>query len=220
LKNAKNRGIFHSDMHLHQTEETTPVEQDAALGVLRPHFDKIAFAIVKSFETYRTRYPHRPIHQRRTAANVMCDEIWAEIVNAFDDDLPRVRPIEQKRGLRLLGIGGVTGEIEILLWFKKVDRQHRPKSFPTIRAKRMLKGDNLEMFKKATTLVVGYNLNREQNRIVSVSIIKMVSNRADWFIDLELPEDAENLIELPDTAQASIGSRVVVRPGARQTRLG
>ena len=195
------------------------MEQDAAVAILRPYFEKLALAIVKSFETYRTRYPHRPIHQRRTAANVMCDEIWAEIVNAFDDDLPRVRPIEQQRGLRLLGIAGVTGEIEILLWFKKVDRQHRPKSFPTERAKRLHKGQNLEMFKKATTLVVGYNLNREQNRIVSVSIIKMVSNRADWFIDLELPEDAETLIELAKAPEPATGSRVVVR-AVRQTRLG
>ena len=196
------------------------MEQDAAIALLQPHFDKLAFAIVRSFETYRTRYPHRPIHQRRTTANVMCDEIWAEIVNAFDDDIPRVKPIEQRRGLRLLGIAGVTGEIEILLWFKKVDRQHRPKSLPTGRARRMHEGRSLEMFKKATTLVVGYNLNREQNRIVSVSIIKMLSNRAEWFIDLELPKDAEKLIELPHGAtQEATGSRVLVR-AVRQTRLG
>jgi hypothetical protein len=196
------------------------LEQEAAVALLRPYFDRLAFAIVRSFETYRTRYPHRPIHQRRTAANVMCDEIWAEIVNAFDEDIPRVRPIEQQRGLRLLGIAGVTGEIEILLWFKKVDRGHRPKSFPTKRAQRMHKGQNLDMFKQATTLVVGYNLNHEQNRIVSVSIIKMLSKRAEWFIDLELPEDAENLIELPQQSpQGSTASRVVVR-AIRQTRLG
>jgi hypothetical protein len=148
----------------------------------------------------------------------MCDEIWAEIVNAFDEDYPRVRPIEQQGGLRLLGIAGTSGEIEILLWFKKVDRQRRPKSYPTSRAKRMLKGENLEMFKKATTLIVGYNLNHEQNRIVSVSIVKMLSNRADWFIDLELPETARNLIEISDSSQGPTESRVVVK-AVQQTRF-
>jgi hypothetical protein len=149
----------------------------------------------------------------------MCDEIWAEVVNAFVDDSPLVKPIEQQRGLRLLGIAGAAGEIEILLWFKKVDRKHCPKSFPTERAKRMHKGQNLEMFKRATTLVVGYNLNHEQNRIVSVSIIKMLSSRADWFIDLELPEDTQGLIELNSETTATSASRVVVR-AVRQARLG
>ena len=78
------------------------MNEDQAHRILKPYYSKLAGAIVRSFETYRTRYPHRPIHQRRTKANVMCDEIWAEIVNEFDEDAPHVRPIEQSHGLRLL----------------------------------------------------------------------------------------------------------------------
>jgi hypothetical protein len=196
------------------------MNEDQAHRILRPYYSKLAGAVVRSFETYRTRYPHRPIHQRRTTANVMCDEIWAEIVNEFDEDAPRVKPIEQSHGLRLLGIAAANGEIEVLLWFKKFDRNKRPRSLPTGRSKRMFKGGTLEMFEKAVTLVVGYQLNLEETRIRGVSICRLLDGRPEWYIDLDLPEAPANMVQLPDRSpQAQSRRRVVVRR-TNQKRFG
>jgi hypothetical protein len=188
------------------------MNEDQANRILKPYYSKLAGAVMRSFETYRTRYPHRPIHQRRTTANVMCDEIWAEIVNEFDEYAPRVRPIEQSHGLRLLGIAGANGEIEVLLWFKKFGRNKRPRSMPTGRSKQMFKGGTLEMFDKAVTLVVGYQLNLEETRIRGVSICRLLDGRPEWYIDLDLPEASANIVQLSDRSpQAPSGRRVIVR---------
>ena len=196
------------------------MKEDDALKILNPYLEKLASSVVRSFEVYRSRYPHRPIHRRTTSANVMCDEIWAASINTFCDDAPRVKPIEQHHGLRLLGIQGPTGETEILLWFKKVDSGRRPRSLPTARSKKMLKGENLEMFKRATTLVVGYHLNREENRIQSISITRLLDGRPDWYFDLDLPDAPSNLVELPEKSpQAPSSTRVVVKRVGQQ-RLG
>jgi|SRR6185437_5373172 len=196
------------------------MKEDAALGILNPHLEKLASSVVRGFEIYRTRYPHRPIHRRTTSANVMCDEIWAAIINTFCDDAPQVKPIEQPHGLRLLGIQGPTGETEILLWFKKVDSGRRPRSLLTGRSQKMLKGENLEMFKSATTLVVGHHLNREENRILSISITRLLMGKADWYFDLELPDAPSNLMQLPEKSpQAPSSTRVVVKRVGQQ-RLG
>lgn len=192
--------------------------ENQAFGILEPHLNRLAACVVKAFENYRTRYPHRPIHRRTAVANVLCDEIWAEAVNAFDEIAPLVRPIPHIYGTRYLGVQGPKGEIEILLWFKMVDGQGRPRSYPTSRAKRMLSGKNLELFEKATVLVVGHHLNKEETRIVSVSVGPPSSRRREWCIDLTLP--ANNIVEISETAsQAAPGRRVVVRR-IRQDRLG
>jgi hypothetical protein len=197
------------------------MNEDQAHSILKSYYSKLAGAIVRSFETYRTRYPHRPIHQRRTTANVMCDEIWAEIVNEFDEDAPRVRPIEQSYGLRLLGIAGANGEIEVLLWFKKFDRSKRPRSImATGRSKRMFKGGTLEMFDKAAMLVVGYQLNLEETRIRGVSICQLLDGRPEWYIDLDLPEAPAKIVQLPDRSpQAPSGRRRVIVRRTSQKRL-
>lgn len=187
--------------------------EDQAHSVLKPYLNRLAAAVVKSFYTYRTRYPHRPIHRRTTVANVMCDEIWAEIVGEFDGDRPMVRPVEQKYGLRLLGIQNQRGEIEILLWFKKVNTQRNPRSYPTDRAKNRLSGGSEEMFKKATVLVVGYQLNRDETRIRRVSISRPSLGKPEWYIDLEISEESTNMVKMTkeqaETAQQ--GRRVVVK---------
>jgi hypothetical protein len=196
------------------------MNEDQAHRILKPYYAKLAGAVVRSFATYRTRYPHRPIHQRRTTANVMCDEIWAEIIAEFDEDAPRVRPVEQSHGLRLLGIAGANGEIEVLLWFKKFDRNKRPRSMPTGRSKRMFKGGTFEMFEKAVTLVVGYQLNPEETRIRGVSICRLLDGRPEWYIDLDLPEASANIVQLPDSSpQAPSARRVIVRRTS-QKRFG
>jgi hypothetical protein len=194
--------------------------EDNAHAILSPHYNRIALAIVKSFGTYRTRYPHRPIHRRTTAANVICDEVWAEIVSAFDDYAPMIRPIEHRYGLRLLGISGKTGEIDILLWFKKVDGNRNPSNYRTPTAARRLAGDTLEMFEQATLLVVGYRLNRDETRVISISITRPSVGRPEWYIELELPEGLENIVQIARGSEtAAPGKRVVVRR-IKQTRLG
>ncbi len=193
--------------------------EDNAYRILKPHLKRLALAIVQGFQTYRTRYPHRPIHRRTTAANVICDEAWAEIVNTFVDDAPRVRPIDQRYGLRLLGVEGNVGEIEILLWFKKVNGQRKPRSIPTDRAKRRLAGENLELFSKATILIVGYQLNRDETRILRVSIFRPSLGKPEWYIDLELPEESSNVVKMTAAdASQSTSRRVVVRR-IKQARL-
>jgi hypothetical protein len=187
------------------------MKEDYAFKMLKPFLPKLAHGVVRGFEVYRKKYPHRPIHRRTTSANVICDEIWAEVVNVFCDDAPRVKPIMQHHGLRLLGIQGTTAETEILLWFKKVDRSRRPHSLPTERSKKMLRGDTLEMFESATTLVVGYHLNREENRIRTVSISRLLDSKIEWSFELDLPDDG-NLVQLPETSpQAPSATRVVIR---------
>ena len=196
-----------------------PLKEEQAFSILDPYLNRLALAVVKSFQTYRTRYPHRPIHRRTTAANVICDEIWAEIVGAFDEDAPRVHPVEQKYGLRLLGVQGRSGETEILLWFKKVDGKRNPKNYPTDRAKKRLAGENIEMFAEATILVVGYRLNRDETRVLSVSISRPSKGRPEWYIDLELPGDATNVVKIAQESDSGQPSRRVVVHRIKQTRL-
>jgi hypothetical protein len=196
------------------------MKEELAHAILQPYLEKLAITIVKSFETYRTRYPHRPIHRRTTAASVICDEIWAEIVNAFDEDAPRVRPIQQAYGLRLLGVQGPSGETEILLWFKKVDGHRNPRSYPTKLASERLAGKNLEMFSRATVLIVGYCLNRDETRILSVSISRPAKGRPEWYIDLELPETPHNVVQISGSESTSTSSKRVVVRRIKQARLG
>jgi len=178
--------------------------------ILRPYLERLGLAPVKSFEVYRTRYPHRPIHRRTTTANVLCDEVWADIVNAFVDDEPQVRPILHPHGLRLLGIQGPSGEIEILLWFKKV-RGTKPRCYPTASARNRLSGGNFEMFKRATVLVVGYQLNREETRIIRVSIFPPSMGTPEWIIDLNI-DAAGAVATMPGgVPQRPARPRVVVR---------
>lgn len=193
------------------------MQEDQAHSILQPYLSKLAKGVVKSFETYRTRYPHRPIHRKATAANVVCDEVWAEIVNSFDEDAPRIKPIEQKYGLRLLGVQGPSGDTEILLWFKKVNGQRKARAYPTKTASSRLAGGNVEMFEQATVLIVGYRLNRDETKVLWVSICKPSHGRPEWYIDLELPSSETNVIKMED-GQTAAAPRVIVKR-VKQLRL-
>lgn len=195
------------------------VKEDQAHSILRKHYNRLALAVQDGFASYRTRYPHRPRHRKTTAANVVNDEIWAEVINAFDE-VPGVRCIEQRYGLRLLGIIGDTGETEILLWFKKVDGVRNPRNNPTRRSRRLHAGQNLEMFENATVLVVGYRLNKDETQVNRVSITRPSTGKPEWFIDLQIPEQTGNLVKMnPKSGDSESPARRVSVQRIKQTRL-
>lgn len=195
------------------------MREDQAHDILQRDFHKLVTAVVKSFETYRTRYPHRPIHRKTTAANVICDEVWAEIINCFAEDSPRIRPIERPYGLRLLGVQGPSGETEILLWFKKVNGQRKAGGYLTKTARNRLNGGNVEMFEEATVLVVGYQLSHDETKVLRVSLSKPARGKPEWYIDLELPSfDDKKIVKMGSEAGPATAPRVVVKR-VRQLKL-
>jgi len=59
------------------------------------------------------------------------------------------------------------------------------------------------MFEQATLLVVGYRLNRDETRVISIRITRPSVGRPEWYIDLELPEGLENIVQMPHGSETA-----------------
>lgn len=190
--------------------------QDQAHELLEPHYERLCIAVVNAWRRYR-KYPSRTIHRRSTRATIVNDEIIAAIIAEFHE-VGDTKPVEiRKKNLRFLMVGE-----RILLWFKKTDRMRRLRIYPTLHAQHMEKGGQLSFFPNQEILVVGYLLNRDETKVIRVSICKPsgIGMRPEWFIDLE-PGDEQSIAVIdPKTKPGAPGRpRVSVKPGALQGTL-
>jgi hypothetical protein len=193
--------------------------QDKADKLLKQHYQKLVSGVVRGFQAYRERYPHRPRHRNITVANLVNDEQWAEIITEFDE-VPGVRVIEQSRGLRFLGICGNDGSVELLLWFKKVDAQRTSQLNKTRRSALLHAGQAVEMFPHSTVLVVGYYLNRDRTKVIRVSINRPTTGTPEWFIDLDVPQDANKVTNInTGTTESAVPTKRVTVRKIKQHRL-
>lgn len=191
------------------TVRNADMTEEHAYRRLSPYMRLIGEFAPEAYETYRT-YPHRSVHRRTTAANVVNDEIWAAVIRTFDGvSGVKVVPHDQ---LRFLGIEDERGEVDILLWFKKVNSRRIPRIYPTTRARRIMSGRNLELFDRATILVVGYFLNRDLTKVKRVSISEPFTRKPGWFIDLDLPEAMDDGVVSIQSGKplAGTGRKIVV----------
>lgn len=191
------------------------ISQDEAGSILEKHYDRICFAVADGYDRYR-KYPHRLLHRRSTRANIVNDEVVARVVEEFDG-IPETKLIDlRSRGLRLLRV-----QDRILLWFKKTDRQRRIRIYPTVPAQQLESQGQIRLFPGLNILVVGYLLNRDETRVIRVSISKPKGHglKPEWYIDLE-PRENDNLLLMPsDSGPQPTRPRIVVKKGAVQLGL-
>ena len=191
------------------------ISQDEASELLEKHYDRLCIAVVDAYERYR-KYPHRPLHRRSTRANIVNGEIIARVIEEFDG-VPEVKLVELRaRGLRFLRVSD-----RILLWFKKTDRQRKIRIYPTLPATRLESHGQIRLFPGLGVLVVGYLLNRDETKIVRVSIAKMGGHgkKPEWYIDLEPAENNLIVLQHSESSSQSKRPRVTVKKGALQFKL-
>jgi hypothetical protein len=201
--------------NLSSAEKT--MDQSEAHSMLESRYEPLCASVVSAYRKYR-KYPGRTIHRRTTRANIVNDEILAAVIGDFHDD-PSIRLVLiRKKNLRFMQV-----DERVLLWFKKMDYQHKPKIYPTEHARHLEAGGQISMFPDCTILIVGYLLNRDETDIIRVSISKPAGRglRPDWFIDLE-PTEETNLAVMPKHKSGSLDMprfRVVAKKGATQDKL-
>jgi hypothetical protein len=144
------------------------------------------------------------------------DEILSAVIGAFHDD-PSVRLKEiREKNLRFMLV-----DDRVLLWFKKMDAQHKPRIYPTKHARNLESGGQLSMFPDCTILIVGYLLNQEETEVVRVSICKPAGrgSKPEWIIDLQVREDPKIAVMRHGTAGDKPWFRVVVKKTPVQDKL-
>jgi hypothetical protein len=188
-----------------------------AHSILESRYERLCASVVAAYRKYR-KYPGRTIHRRTTRANIVNDEILAAVIGDFHDDAEIRLVLIRKKNLRFMQV-----EDRILLWFKKMDRQHKPKIYPTPHARHLESGGQVSMFPDCTILIVGYLLNRDETDVIRVSISKPAGrgSRPEWFIDLEPTEEAKLTVvrKEKDSAEPEPRFRVVAKKGATQDKL-
>lgn len=189
--------------------------QDQAHERLKDHYQILCESVVDAYQRYR-KYPRRTIHRRATRAGVVNDEIIAGVIESFHD-IPNAYPVEiRRKNLRFLKVGD-----DVLLWFKKTDRRHRPSIYPTDHAVSLEAGGQISMFPDCTILVVGYLLNRDETKVVRVSIAKPAGRRRlpEWCIDIEPISDAKLKVIPRDKAEGGPRFKIVVKKSPVQEEL-
>jgi hypothetical protein len=110
----------------------------------------------------------------------------------------------------------------ILLWFKKTDRHHRPRIYPTNHALHLERGGQLSLFPDCTILIVGYLLNQDETKVARVSISRPAGRglRPEWCIDLEPAVDANlKVMSREHSADDNRRFKIVVKKSPVQQNL-
>jgi len=156
------------------------VSQNKTYNTLKPKLIKLWNCVHEALDSYR-EYPDTTVHGPSTQAAIRNDLIFRNIVSEFDDDVPDCKPVlDRKSHLRFLAVG----HNDLLLWFKKVSAQRVPSNYMTSHATDILSGGQIEMFPKASIIVVGYLLDGEENRLKRLSFAPPSLGKPAWYFDI------------------------------------
>jgi hypothetical protein len=181
--------------------------------MLKPKLVRLWNSVYDANERYRKEYPDLTIHRRATRAAIQNDLVFARIIAEFDE-VPDCKVVfDRKRNLRFFEI-----EEQILLWIKKVNKDRIPSNYPTDHAKDILNGQQLEMFPKASILVVGYLLDSEEDHVKRLSFAPPSQKKPEWYFDVARMAKVSHM---PKTGpqRVSKSTQLVVTKGEEQIIL-
>jgi hypothetical protein len=165
--------------------------QAQAQKLLEPYLQTIKDSILLGFNYYHRRYAdesHR--HQARSRANLVNDHI---VDNAYQ----RLTRFSGVRPLSVFGRRLFQIHDQLLLHFKKLDRQKHSSNYPTLFAMDFNK--QLELPGLPATLprlIAGFVPSRDWTRVEAVYITCPSGSRVAWFLDLTADTQQLETIEL------------------------
>jgi len=167
--------------------------REAALEQLAPILPILRDAILGGWNEYREQPVELQLkYTPRTRANAVRDLIL-DRVRVGVDGMPGVK-IVKARGLDLLSLLGDT--LQLLIRFKKLDRNKLASSYPTMQAQLFDLQLPLEGVPTATRLSAGYQLTKDQGDIAGIFVTCQVGAHLAWDIDV-LQETSTPVVELP-----------------------
>lgn len=117
------------------------------------------------------------VHRARTRANIVYDHIVENAKKEFEDENGVSHFIA--RGIFLLKV-----EDKLIIRFKMLDNAKRPKNVKTRHNQEFFQQLDLPNIPAATRLVVGYELNKYETSIKSISVICPNGENNEWVYDL------------------------------------
>lgn len=189
------------------------VSQSEAERTLEPHLCAIAECIYSAFSEFESGHGSEADWSPRTRASMMHDLMVKHVKRRFDG-APSVRWFT-RRGLFHLEIDG-----SFWLRFKKLDRNMRSSSIPTLQALSFLNVLQLElpgMPSPVSRLTAGYVLNPLRTAIEGAYVTCPLGSEIGWFIELA-QRPSEKIIEMGVGQREP--ERAVRRVRAKEVKTG
>ncbi len=160
----------------------TSKEGDQRLETHKTRLDK---CIRGGWDAYTVQYGHRHhVLCPRSRASIVFDEIVNLALSEFSE-VPGVFPKRQNNSF-LLYIGD-----DIVLRFKKVDKDGRCRSIPTRQQNLFELQTSLPGMSKGTMLHAGYMLDELQQNLMGTAVVCQFKKQVLWAINLSEGEDTK-----------------------------
>jgi hypothetical protein len=148
-----------------------------AQAVMQPHLDNLAAAIQEGWAVWEQKA--EPYFTTRARANIVNDAIWAAVQRRFYG--VQGTHLVVKRGLRMLQI-----EERVVVRFKKLDHELRPKNFLTQQQLAFVRQEPLPGIPAVTRLTAGYVLTALQNDIERIAVTLQRPDSLAWAFEIPL----------------------------------
>jgi hypothetical protein len=169
------------------------LNQVQAQKLLEPYMMAIKDAILAGFNYYHRRYGDEShAHQARSRANLVNDHI-VDFANRNLAKFPGVKHLSVF-GRKLFQVHD-----QMLLHFKKLNRQKLPSNYPTLFALDFSKQKQLELPGLPATLprlIAGFVPSKDWSRVEGVYITCPDGNTVAWYLDLTATAQQLETIEL------------------------
>jgi hypothetical protein len=187
--------------------------QDWVIEKLSRHRRSLREIPEAALETYNKIDPAlRLPWNARTIANVMNSFIIDEARKAFDG----------QSGSKFLEANGTTYHLinECVLWYKQLDTDGLPSSYPTDTAQVLMQG-SFPFLPKRFLLVVGFRFDEAMQKVERVEIQRFNSiGEIQFYIELEKTASATRVITMPPGASTTkTKTRVAIKRGPEQKEL-